>query len=189
MAADIKSADPVRINLPRNTLVVLVGPAGCGKSTFASRHFRPTEIVSSDECRALISDDPSNQNVSSHAFELMHLIIEKRLLLGRLTVCDATNLERTARKSLLRIARRFVFNTAAILLDVPLDVCMQRNSGRRRVVPDEALRNQYAMFEKAKVSVPIEDFDQTFVLNQDGQSGVVVGISRRTELRAMSERR
>src|SRR5262249_51195684 len=179
MAADTTSVDPVRISLPRNTLVVLVGPAGCGKSTFASRHFRPTQVVSSDECRALISDDPSNQNVSGHAFELMHLIIEKRLLLGRLTVCDATNLDRAARNSLLRIARRFGFNTAAIVFDVPQDVCVQRNSGRRRVVPEEALRNQYAAFEKARMSVAREDFDHLFVLDQRSSLGVVVDISRR----------
>ena len=183
MAADTTSVDPVRISLPRNTLVVLVGPAGCGKSTFAGRHFRPTQVVSSDECRALISDDPCNQNVSGHAFELMHLIIEKRLLLGRLTVCDATNLDRAARNSLLRIARRFSFSTAAIVFDVPLDVCVQRNSGRRRVVPEEALRNQYAMFERAKMSVPTECFDHVFAVSERGQSRVVINISRRTKSR------
>src|SRR5262245_18765125 len=182
MAADTTSVDPVRISLPRNTLVVLAGPAGCGKSTFASKHFRPTQVVSSDECRALISDDPSDQSVSGHAFDLMHLIIEKRLLLGRLTVCDATNLDRSARNSLLRIARRFGFNTAAVLFDTPLDVCIRRNTGRRRVVPEEALRNQYAMFQNAKSSIPREGFDQVFVLSERGQSLVVTGILRRTKL-------
>src|SRR5262249_47991153 len=156
--------------------VVLVGPAGCGKSTFASRCFRQTQVVSSDECRALISDDPSNQSVSSHAFELMHLIIEKRLLLGRLTVCDATNLDRTPRNSLLRIPRRLALNTAAIVFDLPLGVCVQRNSARRRVVPEEALRKQHALFEKAKMSVPREDFDQVFVLRQRTYTSLVVDI-------------
>jgi protein phosphatase len=183
MAADTSSAKPGSIHLPRRTLVVLVGPAGCGKSTFAARHFRPTEIVSSDECRALISDDAENQRVSGHAFELMHLIIEKRLLLGRLTVCDATNLERPARNSLVRIARRFDFNTAAIVFDVPLDVCMRRNSGRHRVVPEDALRNQFAMFEKARTSIAREGFDQVFVLDQRGPLDLVVDIPRKARSR------
>src|SRR5215470_3063506 len=187
MAADTTSVDPAsvdpeRIVLPRNSLVVLVGPAGSGKSTFAAAFFGPTQVVSSDECRALISDDPSNQSVSGHAFELMHLIIEKRLLLGRFTVCDATNLDRAARNSLLRIAHRFGFNTAAIVFDVPLDVCAQRNSGRRRVVPEEALKNQYAMFEKAKTAVVKEGFGQVVVLRGRGES-YVVDISRRTRFR------
>jgi protein phosphatase len=71
------------IILPRNTLVLLCGPAGCGKSTFAARHFLPTQIVSSDECRALVSDDPVNQAVSGHAFDLMHFIVDYRLVVGR----------------------------------------------------------------------------------------------------------
>lgn len=178
MAVDTKSAKPAAIRLPRNTLVVLVGPAGCGKSTFAARHFRPTEVVSSDECRALISDDSANQGVSAHAFDLLHFIIGKRLLLGRLTVCDATNLERSARSSLARIAHRFGFNTSAIVFDVPLDVCVQRNSGRGRVVPEDALRNQYAMLEKAKKSIGREGFDSVYTLNQRSHSDPVVEVLR-----------
>jgi protein phosphatase len=183
MTADTSSAKRAVIRLPRNTLVVLVGPAGCGKSTFAATHFNPTEVVSSDECRALISDDPANQRVSSHAFDLMHFIIVKRLLLGRLTVCDATNLERSARSSLLRIARRFDFKTAALVFDIPLDVCARRNSGRRRVVPEEALHNHYSMLQKAIISIHREEFDHVFLLNQRSLSGLVVEISPRARSR------
>jgi protein phosphatase len=120
-------ASPYHISIPRNTLAVLVGTAASGKSTFASNHFLPTQIVSSDVCRALISDDPANQGVSADAFELMNVIIEKRLLLGRLTVADATNLLPRGRGKLLRIARRFGFNTAAIVFDLPLETCKARN--------------------------------------------------------------
>jgi protein phosphatase len=177
MTADTSSASPAAIRLARNTLVVLVGPAGCGKSTFAASHFSPSQVVSSDECRALISDDPANQRVSSHAFDLMHFIIAKRLLLGRLTVCDATNLERSARNSLVRIARRFGFKTAAIVFELPLEICVQRNLGRRRVVPEDALLNQYAMLEKAMASIRSEAFDHVFVLNPRILSGLVVEIA------------
>src|SRR5579862_7509868 len=100
-----------RIAIPRNTLAVLIGPAGSGKSFFAAKHFLPTQIVSSDECRALISDDPSNQLVSDHAFDLMRFIIEKRLRLGRLTVADATNLTFETRRPFLKVALQFGFNT------------------------------------------------------------------------------
>jgi predicted kinase len=179
MAADTKSPESTAIRLPRNTLVVLVGAAGCGKSTFAARHFRPTQVVSSDECLALISDDPANQRVSGHAFDLMHLIIEKRLLVGRFTVCDATNLDSRNRKSLVKMARSFNFNTAAIVFDVSLETCVSRNSRRRRVVPAEALRNQFAMFERAKKSVHGDGFDYVSIIDQGAQSGAVVEISRR----------
>jgi predicted kinase len=188
MAADTTSANPIRIRLPGNTLVLLVGPAGCGKSTFAARHFRPTQVVSSDECRALISDDPADQRVSGEAFALMHFIVEKRLLVGRFTVCDATNLDRTARNSLVRIARRFGFNTAAIIFDIPLEVCVRRNSVRRRVVPEDALRKQFAMFEKAKRSVDRDGFDYIFSINQGAQTRAIVEISRKVKARSIAER-
>src|SRR5215813_8015314 len=95
------------ILLPENTLLTLCGIAGCGKSTFAERQFLPTQIVSSDECRALICDDEANQLVTSHAFELWRFIIRKRLLLGRFTVADATNLEWGDRRWLARTAHSY----------------------------------------------------------------------------------
>jgi protein phosphatase len=184
MAADTTSVDPARIVLPRNSLVVLVGPAGSGKSTFASAFFRPTQVVSSDECRALVSDDASNQQVSSHAFELMHFLVEKRLLLRRLTVCDATNLEPGARRPLMRLAMRFGFSAIAIVFDLDLEICIRRNTGRRRVVPEEALFHQHRMFEKAKAAVLREGFDQLIVLRQSSNEGLVVKISPRAKIRS-----
>jgi protein phosphatase len=188
MAADTKSPESAAIRLPRNTLVLLVGPAGCGKSTFAARHFRPTQVVSSDECRALISDDPANQRVSGHAFDLMHFIIEKRLLVGKFTVCDATNLDAGNRKSIVKMARSFAFNTAAIVFYLSLETCVSRNSRRRRVVPQEALRNQFAMFEKAKQSLHGDRFDYVYIINQGGQSRALVEISPRAKSRPIGER-
>src|SRR5438128_2960946 len=133
--------------MPRNILVVLCGPAGSGKSTWAAKHFLPTQIVSSDECRGLVFDDPADQSVSGHAFDLMHFIIEKRLPLGRLTVADATNLTRENRRTLIRIAQAHYFNTAAIVFNVPIETCLERNAKRKRKVPQEALMNQYALLE------------------------------------------
>jgi protein phosphatase len=172
------------IIIPRNTLVALCGPAGCGKSTFAASHFLPTQIVSSDHCRALVSDDPANQGVSGHAFDLMHFIIEKRLYLGRFAVADATHLKREDRKPLIELARLYDYNTAAIIFNVPLGVCLARNRARDRVVPEEALMAQYELLIKTLQSINRERFNYVYVLDEMNQSsaGVRVGrfISRRT---------
>ena len=84
--------------LPSPSLVVLVGVAGCGKSTFAARHFAPTEVVSSDRCRALVADDESDQTATRDAFDVLHLIVDRRLARMRLTVVDATNVKPEARR-------------------------------------------------------------------------------------------
>src|ERR1700761_7033340 len=95
------------IRIPRLSLVVRVGPSGSGKSTFARKHFLPTEILSSDACRGMVSDDENNQTVSNEAFEVLHFIATKRLALGKLTVIDATNVQPEGRKPLVRLARQY----------------------------------------------------------------------------------
>src|SRR5207248_8215587 len=79
----------MKITIPELSLVVLVGPSGCGKSTFARKHFKPTEILSSDFCRGLVSDDENDQAATKDAFEVLHFIASKRLAAGKLTVVDA----------------------------------------------------------------------------------------------------
>src|SRR6476661_8305210 len=91
----------VVLNIPSRALVLLVGAAGCGKSTFARKHFKSTEIVSSDALRAAVSDDETDQTPSGNAFEALRLITGKRLRRGRLTVIDATSVQRDSRRSLL----------------------------------------------------------------------------------------
>ena len=94
----------MKILIPDPSLIILIGPSGAGKSTFARKHFLRTQIVSSDLCRALISDDENNQAVSKDAFDLLYFITRKRLYNKRLVVADATNVLRESRKRLLRIA-------------------------------------------------------------------------------------
>src|SRR5258706_1742537 len=94
----------VVLNIPSRALVLLVGASGSGKSTFARKHFKSTEIVSSDGLRAAVSDDEADQSASGDAFEVLRLITGKRLRRGRLTVIDATNVQRDSRRSLLAIA-------------------------------------------------------------------------------------
>ncbi len=165
-----------KIVFSENTLIVLCGIAGCGKSAFAAKHFLPTQIVSSDECRARICDDEANQKVTGHAFELWRLIIRKRLLLGKLTVADATNLERGDREWLVKTARYYNFLSAVMLFDLPLKVCLTRNATRKRVVPEEALIKQYEFFQNTLGSIKDERFDSIFVLNEKELSLVNIEI-------------
>ena len=98
---------------------MLIGASGAGKSTFARKHFKPTEILSSDYCRGLVSDDENNQAATKDAFELLHFIARKRLAAGKLTVVDATNVQPESRKPLVEIAREFHCLPVAIVFDVP----------------------------------------------------------------------
>jgi predicted kinase len=164
------------IVIPRNTLILLCGPAGSGKSTWAARHFSPTQIVSSDECRALVSDDPANQRATAEAFHLMNFIIQKRLELRRLTVADATSLKREDRKQLLRIARRLTFHATLVVFDIPIEVCLARNSKRDRMVPKQAITLQYALLQTTLRTVDSEGFDFTYVLDEEAQSAASVTI-------------
>jgi predicted kinase len=158
------------IVIPRNTLIVLCGPAACGKSTWAANHFSPTQIVSSDDCRARIADDPGDQSISHHAFDLMYYILEKRLMLGRLAVADATNLRREHRSTLRRIATRFQFNTAVIVFHIPLETCLKRNAARERKVPEEALLSQYDLLEETLGTIQNERFTYVHLLDEITQS-------------------
>src|SRR5271170_7067636 len=123
-------SEPRKIEVPTLSLVVLVGASGSGKSTFARRHFKPTEIVSSDACRAMLADDENDQTVTKEAFALLHVIVEKRLRLARLTVVDATSVRREDRLSLIQLAQSVHALPVAIVLDVPPRACHDHNRGR-----------------------------------------------------------
>ena len=161
-----------RIQLPENSLITLCGIAGCGKSTFAARHFPPTRIVSSDDCRARICDDEANQLVTSHAFELWRFIIRKRLLLRHFTVADATNLEAGDRRWLTRTAYNHSFISAIIIFNLPLEVCLKRNAIRHRIVPEDALERQYHYLQQTLQTIHEEQFDSVFILNEKEQAEV-----------------
>lgn len=155
----------VWIMIPRSALVVLVGAAACGKSTFAARHFRPTQVVSSDYCRALVSDDENNQAASRDAFDVAHLIIAKRLHRGRLTVVDATNASPAARKPLIRMAETHGLPAVAIVFDLPEDVCVERNAGRpRRGITRAVIHRHATRVRRSLLGLDREGFQQVFVL-------------------------
>src|SRR5262245_49262263 len=131
------------LDIPDLSLVVLIGPSGSGKSTFARKNFLPTEVLSSDACRGLVSDDENDQGATNDAFEILHFVAGKRLQRRRLAVVDATNVQSEARKPLVELARRFHALPVAIVFAVPESVCHERNKGRPdRSFGPHVVRNQ-----------------------------------------------
>lgn len=120
----------MKIEIPELSCVVLVGASGSGKSSFARKHFLPTEIISSDTCRGLISDDENNQIATSAAFGLVHFTLDQRLKFGRLSVVDATNVQEGGRREIIRIAKQNHVLSVAIVFDLPEEVCHERNAVR-----------------------------------------------------------
>jgi len=166
----------VIVQIPAPALVVLCGPAGSGKSTFAHRHFPDTSIVSSDRCRAMIADDEANIRISREAFELFHQIIELRLRHCHLTVADSTAVRPEARKALLHIGQQCEVPTAAILFDVAEATCLRRDEGRARRVGRAVIHRQWEAFQQALRRVPSEGFSQVVVLGEDDVRRVHVEI-------------
>ena len=121
---------PMKITIPETCLVVLVGASGSGKSSFARKHFAPTEVISSDACRGLVADDENALDATKDAFEVVHFLAHKRLARQKLVVIDATNVQPEARKPLVAIAREHDCLAAAIILDVPPKLCHERNESR-----------------------------------------------------------
>lgn len=120
----------MKITIPELSLVVLIGVSGAGKSTFARKHFLSTEILSSDYCRGLVSNDENNQDATTDAFEVLHFIAAKRLKAGLLTVIDATNVQPESRKPLIELAKKYHCLPVACVLDMPESLCQQRNRTR-----------------------------------------------------------
>ena len=118
------------VEIPDFALIVLIGASGSGKSTFAARHFKATEVISSDYCRGLVSDDETDQSASGDAFALVRDIAEIRLKRRLLTVIDATNVRPADRKGWIELARRWHALPVAIVIDPGIDTCVTRNKTR-----------------------------------------------------------
>jgi protein phosphatase len=156
----------VIVRLPSDAMVVLVGPSGSGKSTFAARHFLPTQVLSSDALRALVADDPNDQTATDAAFELLHTALGMRLARRRLTVVDATSVEGWARQRLLAVAKRLGRPAAAIVFDLPVEICLERNAARAdRRLPPAAIRRQHARMRTSLDGLAAEGFDPIVVLS------------------------
>jgi predicted kinase len=141
---------PTTITLPDPALILLVGASGSGKSTFARKHFRETEILSSDRFRALVSDDETDQSVTPAAFEVLHLTCSHRLVFGKMTVIDATNVQAEARRSLLALARRYHFIPIAIVFDLPEALCQERTQQRpSRPIAGHVIQHQVQQLHRS----------------------------------------
>jgi protein phosphatase len=156
----------VNITIPELSLVVLIGPSGCGKSSFARAHFKPTEVLSSDFCRGLVSDDENSQEATNDAFDVLHYIARKRLAGGRLTVVDATNVQPEGRKPLVALAREFHVLPVAIVLNLPEKLCHERNQNRPdRQFGPHVVRNQSQQLRRSIRGLEREGFRHVFVLS------------------------
>ena len=148
-----------KFKIPEPSLILLIGPSGSGKSTFAHKHFKPTEILSSDFCRGLVSDDETNQTATNDAFEVLHFIAAKRLAAGKLTVIDATNVQVEARKPLIELAREYHYLTVAIVFNIPTKLCQERNEARPdRNFKPHVIRQQNQQLRRSLRSLKREGF-------------------------------
>ena len=154
------------IEIPELALVALIGVSGSGKSTFARRHFAPTQVLSSDAFRAMVADDENDLSATNDAFEILHFAAGKRLRAGRLTVIDATNVQSHARQTLLQTAREHDVLPVAIVLDVPLSVCWERTKQRTdRTISRQALGRQHRDLQRSLGALRREGFRQVHVLS------------------------
>lgn len=154
-----------RIVVPERSLVLLVGASGSGKSTFAARHFRPSEVLSSDAFRALVADDERDMSATADAFEALHLVAARRLARGRLTVVDATSVEPASRRPLLALAQAHGSEPLAIVLDLPVALCVERNAARGDLrVPPWVVRRQQGLLRRSLGGLESEGLHRVVVL-------------------------
>lgn len=158
----------MKIHLPDLSLIVLMGVSGAGKSTFARAHFKPTEILSSDFCRELVSDDENDQSATNDGFDVLHYIAGKRLARGLLTVVDATNVQPQDRKPLIELARAHDVLPVAIVLNLPMSVCKERNRTRPdRAFGSHVIPRQHRNLKQSLRNLKREGFRHVFILDSE----------------------
>lgn len=158
------------IKIPELTLLALIGPSGAGKSTFAKKHFLPTEVLSSDYCRGLVSDDENDQTCSKDAFELLYYIAAKRLERGKSVVIDATNVRQEDRKGLIDLARRYHVRPSAIVFNLPEELFHERNAQRHdRDFGPHVIRNQTGAMRRGLRFLEKDGFRHVTVLNTEDE--------------------
>ena len=156
----------MKLAIPELSLIALIGPSSAGKSTFARTHFLPTEVVSSDACRGLVSDDENSLEATSDAFEVLHYIAAKRLKRGRLTVVDATNVQREGRQQLSALAKQHHVQAVAVVFNLPFSEIKRRHEAREdRDFPEHVLVRQQKLLRQSIKHLKREGFRRVYVLN------------------------
>lgn len=131
------------------TLIVLVGPSGVGKTTYATKHWPGTWRLNLDSYRAMATDTEADQSATPVAVQVQTLLLDARLSRRLTTVVDNTDLMPHVRADLLARARYWQRQAAAILFTADLDLCRERNAGRARIVPDHVLVEQHRLLPSA----------------------------------------
>ena len=158
--------DQYRIEIPEFCLVALVGGSSSGKTSFALRHFKPTEVLSSDFFRGMICDDENSQSISGEAFDLLYYAANKRLNNMKLTVIDATNIQQSARQQVIALAKEQNVHAAAIVLNLPEDVMQERNKARpERNLPERVVRQHCRDVKRSIKNLKREGFRFVYVIN------------------------
>jgi predicted kinase len=140
-------------------LVLTIGLPGSGKSTYLAR--LGVNPISSDEMRRLLADDATDQSIHKQVFAAMRYLVRARLASGRpVTYVDASHLTRWERRPYILIAGKHGCRIEALYFDTPLEICLERNRGRNRVVLDDVIN---AMAKKLQPPTREEGFDRVIL--------------------------
>lgn len=147
-------------DLPENGLIVLIGASGVGKSTLA-RTWPASQVLSLDQLRGTVSDDPGDQGATADAADVLKLILERRMARKLNTVIDATNVEQSVRVELVMAAKRHGMPTVAVIVATPLPVCLERQGPRpaNRRVPEDVVRAQHQAMTYSHQRLAAEGFN------------------------------
>jgi predicted kinase len=160
-------AEQTALKSPKGYVVLAIGLPGSGKTTWYKR--RGVTPLSSDLLRTLLFDDITEQRYQGLVFSTLRSLLRARLIAKMpWNYVDATNLSPHERKQWIRMAKSFGYEVQAVFFDVPLAVCMERNSKRDRQVTDEVMQK---MSERLKPPTFKEGFEKITVVRVKGHSG------------------
>jgi alkanesulfonate monooxygenase SsuD/methylene tetrahydromethanopterin reductase-like flavin-dependent oxidoreductase (luciferase family)/predicted kinase len=147
------------VAIPDPALVVLIGPAGAGKSTWARGRYRAQEVVSGDQLRSVVGSGEHDLEASGDAFALLDQIVAARLRRGLTTVVDTLGQDAVRRRSQRELARLAGLPAVAVLLSTSAAACRQRNRARDQPVPAAVLDAQLRRMRPVAEEVAAEGWD------------------------------